>query len=364
MMSTKNMKTMLLLAACSLSCSKSSNSRGQVEKVLPSGTDEAVDADGIDTTGGDPVPDATAPVTPNEMCTMSSSPEMFSNPGTPREIPVPFTFQFMEGPVWLENSQALLVSAWNFSDPTYGKGPPTTILKFENNAWSIWSDKGIFGSNGLAVDRDNKVIAALHDRQELAQISADGTRASLGGSYLGENFNSPNDLTVRSDGTIYFTDPNYQRDGRPGRGSVTGVYALTPERVVVPVDLNLKQPNGIALSPDETVLYAGGGDGKIFRYLIETDGNTKPDGILATPGFNVDGMAVDCAGNVYAAIPREQAVYVYAPTGVLLSKITGFGYNTTNVALGGRDKNIMFVTTAGHVFEMQLGTPISPTGSR
>ncbi|HYX33220.1 MAG TPA: SMP-30/gluconolactonase/LRE family protein, partial [Oligoflexus sp.] len=188
----------------------------------------------------------------------------------------------------------------------------------------------------------------------------DGTRLSLANSYLGKTFNSPNDLAVRNDGTIYFTDPNYQRDGREGQGPVTGVYALRPDKTVIPVDLSLRQPNGIALSPDQTVLYVGSADGKVFRYQVDSDSSTRSDGILATPGKGIDGMAVDCAGNLYATIPSEQAVHVYTPTGVLLSKITGFGFNTTNIAFGGKDKNTMFVTAAGHVFQLQLKIPGSP----
>ncbi|HYX31510.1 MAG TPA: SMP-30/gluconolactonase/LRE family protein [Oligoflexus sp.] len=296
----------------------------------------------------------------NPLCEAESSPEMFSSLGEPVEVPLPFPFEFTEGPVWLEHEQALLISAWNFRDPTNGQGPPTSILKYAQGTWSVWSEKGVHGSNGLAIDSNQNIVAALHDRQEISRITPDGTRQVVGSSYQGKAFNSPNDLTVAKDGTIYFTDPAYQRDGREGQGLITGVYAISPNGAINPVDLSLTRPNGIVLSPDEKLLYVGGSDGKIFRYRMEINGEIKADGVLATPGKGIDGMSVDCAGNIYATVPSEKSVHVYSPAGILLTTIAGFKYNPTNVAFGGTNKNTMFVTTAGHLFQVEMKIPGFP----
>ncbi len=150
--------------------------------------------------------------------------------GDLEEIPLPSPFGFLEGPVWLKSERSLYLSAWDFTDPTKGKGPPTTILKLSGTRWSQLAPKGAIRSNGMAVNHLGVLIAALHDDQSIGILMPqDQKRRTVTNSYQGKPFNSPNDLTVRSDGSIYFTDPDYQNDGRPGQKPVTGVYRVSPQ---------------------------------------------------------------------------------------------------------------------------------------
>jgi gluconolactonase len=294
----------------------------------------------------------------------ASCPETAASPLPPEapleELALPTAFEFLEGPVWIASEQALYLSAWNFSDPTDGRGPPTTILKWSNSAWSTFAPKGALRSNGLAVAPNGHLMAALHDGQEVARVSlADGHRTSVARTFQAKTFNSPNDLAVRKDGTVYFTDPDYQRDGRPGQGQMTGVYRVSPSGQVALVDGARKLPNGIALSPDESTLYVGSAESKIFRYAVASDGSTGAAQVFAETAGGVDGMTVDCRGNVYATIHEAKQVVVHGPTGALLGR-RDLPFKVTNVAFGGADSKTLFITTAGHLYYVRALLPGAP----
>jgi gluconolactonase len=272
--------------------------------------------------------------------------------GSPEEIPLPAPYEFLEGPVWLKSERSLFLSAWNFNEPTQGKGPPTTILRLSGATWSQLSPKGAIRSNGIALDQTGMLVAALHDDQSIARlIPKDLSKHTVVGSYHGRPFNSPNDLTIRSDGYVYFTDPAYQIDGRPGQKPVTGVYRVSPQGQTFLVDGMRREPNGIALSPDEKTLYVGSAEGIIFSYDVASDGSTGAPKDFAKPGKNIDGMTVDCLGNVYATLHEAQEFVVYSPKGQEIERIK-VGHKITNLAFVAVDQKTLVITTAGHLFKM------------
>jgi gluconolactonase len=258
--------------------------------------------------------------------------------------PVRTGFTFTEGPTWVADPGYLLFSdiqdaagpeaiqassIWKFT-------PPSTFEEFIPDA----------GSNGLAVTpAGDEIIATTHDPQAVATFTlADRTRGVLAADYQGHHFNSPNDLTIAADGTVYFTDPNFQRGNRADElNGVTGVYRIR-NGVVDLIDGTLNNPNGIALSPDGTTLYVGGlGNNKIFAYAVQADGSIgarRDFASLTTP----DGVGIDCAGNLYWASYNEGRVHVIAPDGTELGTITAGRY-ITNVAFGGPDGQTVFVTS-------------------
>ena len=203
-------------------------------------------------------------------------------------------FAFIEGPVWIGSLGTLFFSD-NASSPTeriFKVVPPST-------ASALLADSG---SNGLAVDNSDRIVAADQRNKRIAVINpmtgqTVGTPISTGSA-------KPNDVIVRSDDNIYFTDPD------------TGFYRISPSGAVSAA-MKLTQssrPNGIVLSTDENTLYVGDvGNRTIAKYTLAADGSvmtaTGTNFVAQTMRDTVDGMCVDCAGNVYAGTSNGVEVY-------------------------------------------------------
>jgi gluconolactonase len=165
-------------------------------------------------------------------------------------------------------------------------------------------------------------------------------------SYMGSRFNSPNDLTLGADGTLYFTDPDYQAPD-PEPQSASRAYRVAPgTSEAIPIADELNQPNGITLSPARTTLYVSGSNG-VYAYPV-LGGGTLGEGARFAQGViqSSDGMAVDCAGNLYTT--GGQSVVVTSPEGVEVARLSVPGaQSVTNVAFGGADQTTLYVTALG-----------------
>ncbi|WP_438869819.1 SMP-30/gluconolactonase/LRE family protein, partial [Paractinoplanes ferrugineus] len=271
---------------------------------------------------------------------------------------------FLEGPVWVADPGYLLMS-----DMAAATGPqrvqPSRILRHTPGAAGPEPALATAGSNGLALTPDGRsVIVATHDNRSVSRYAlADFSREVLATGYQGAAFNSPNDVTVRSDGVIYFTDPDFQRGARADEmNGRTSVFRLTGGTVSL-VDDGLREPNGIALSPDGGTLYVGAyGENKIYRYPVRADGSTGQRTLFASVA-GPDGATVDCAGNVYWASGGDGRVHVFTPAGVQLGTITAAA-GTTNVAFGGADRRTLFITSGrtgnSGLYSVHLGVPGYP----
>jgi sugar lactone lactonase YvrE len=163
-------------------------------------------------------------------------------------------------------------------------------------------------------------------------------------TYQGHRFNSPNDLTVGPDGSVYFTDPDFQRARRPDEMSGRTSVFRVKDGVVTLVDDTIRQPNGIALAPDGRTLYVGGNaTGKIYKYPVNADGSVGARADFASLSGS-DGSTIDCAGNLYQVSYSDAKVHVYAPSGAALGTISA-GASTTNVAFGGPDGQTLYLTS-------------------
>jgi len=318
-----------------------------------------------------------SPGSPGPSSSSSSSPS--SSPSSPpggsssvSPLPAPSTpatllrggFAFTEGPVWVAGPGYLLFS--DLQNPAGAQGvQPSTIWRYTPAA-TFEQFIPNAGSNGLAVTADGtRIIAATHDQRSVSAYSlADRSRTTIAATYNGQAFNSPNDLTVAADGTVYFTDPNYQRGNRAdGMGGMTGVFRVRNGAVEL-VDGGLRQPNGIALAPDGRTLYvAAMGTNQIFRYALGADGSVGARTLFATMN-GPDGVTVDCAGNLYWASNPEGTVHVYAPSGTSLGLIT-VGRATTNAAFGGPDGRTLFITSGtpsagAGIYSVHLNLPGNP----
>lgn len=272
---------------------------------------------------------------------------------------------FLEGPVWIADGDYLLMS-----EMAAAAGPqrvqPSAILRYTPASATVETAVPASGSNGLALAPDGRsIVAATHDQRSVSRYALPGfAREAVAVGFQGAAFNSPNDVAIRSDGVVYFTDPDFQRgaraDAMKGRTSVFWVSG----GVVSLLDDTLREPNGIALSPDGATLYVGAyGENKIYSYPLRADGSTGARTQFASIG-GPDGATIDCAGNVYWASGRDGLVHVFTPDGRQLGTVSSSGAGTTNVAFGGADRQTLFITSGrtgdSGLYSVRLGVPGYP----
>ncbi len=253
-------------------------------------------------------------------------------------------FEFVEGPVWLEGTGLL------FSDI-----PANTVYVWseEEGASSYLNPSG--NSNGLALDAEGRLILAQHGHRQVSRIETSGTEMSLATHYNGMRLNSPNDLDIKSDGAIFFTDPPYGLSNPDAESETgfSGIYRLSPAGEVQLLDSTLYRPNGIAFSPDETKLYVSDSESRIiYVWDVVNDSlvtNKQQFASMDIPGYT-DGMKVDDAGNVFSTGPV--GIWVFSPSGVVLDTIPVPG-QTSNCAWG-PDKKMLYITSGDAVYVLSL----------
>jgi gluconolactonase len=232
--------------------------------------------------------------------------------------------------------------------------PNDRILK-----WSVDGKLSTFlepcgRSNGLCFDRDGNLWACADARNELWSINPAGKVTVVVKDYRGKLLNGPNDVWIRPDQGIYFTDPFYQRaywKRGPAEQDVQGVYYLSPDRKKLERVLgDLKQPNGIIGTPDGKTLYVADiGAGRTFAYDIQEDGSLAKGRLFCKLGS--DGMTIDSDGNVYLT---GVGVTVFDRTGKQIEHIAVPEVWTANVCFGGRDRQTLFVTAMGRLYGLRM----------
>lgn len=252
-----------------------------------------------------------------------------------------------EGPVWINDSLY-------FSDFVFTNGFSSRIQKLDANG-VVTTAIDDSGSNGLAVDNNGLLVAGTHKYKGLSRFNpTTGERSSIVEQYNGNVFNSPNDIAIAKDGTIYFTDPDFQREAAPGGQEKTGVYRVATDGTVTLVDDTIRNPNGIALSPAEDVLYVnGGGEQGLLRAYPVVNGVPQAGKDLVTTLVIPDGMAVDCLGNIYVTEHLARTLRVYTPAGEQIAQATTDA-NLTNAAFGGVEGKTLFLTGAGSLWKIDL----------
>lgn len=263
-------------------------------------------------------------------------------------------FGFVEGPLWIASQGVLLFSDLDFATSGSPQGPSSQIRRFRPpDQFDVLVASS--GSNGLALAPDGRVLAATHDLQTLSYFDpVTGARESRVLSYSDQHFNSPNDLTVRSDGTVYFTDPDWQLGSRASETNMRGLYRVAPDGTAVLLDASLDNPNGVMLSPDEATLYVGSRGPELFAFELAADGGVGPRRLFATTGGgSSDGMSIDCAGNLYIA---SSTIQVFSPAGQKLGEITT-DEGPSNVAFGGPARKTLYITGGSALFQIELNIP-------
>jgi gluconolactonase len=254
-----------------------------------------------------------------------------------------------EGTLWLDSLGVLLFSGM---DTSASGVVPATVARLTppTQVDVLVLDSG---TNGLAIDFGGNVLGGSQKVQGIVAIDVSaGTVSTLVNTDPnGKHFNSINDLTVRTDGNIYFTDPDYQLGGRPNETGIKGVYRYSPSKEVSIIDSQFAQPNGISLSPDETILYVADTPANTIRkFTVAADGTTSNKQTFAGSSIisSPDGGAVDCAGNLYwASNAAPGKVVIISPDGTSVGAITvGASDKPTNVAFGGADHKTLYISTS------------------
>jgi gluconolactonase len=273
-------------------------------------------------------------------------------------------FTFTEGPIWNPDGQFLL-----FSDM-----PDDTRRRWdEQNGVQVVASPSNKG-NGMTLDADHRLIVCEHATSSLVRIDPDGTgsgREMLASHYEDKELNSPNDVCVKSDGSIWFSDPWYGRMPvfgveRERELGWQGVFRLAPgggdPELVVEQD-EYEQPNGVCLSPDESLLYINDSPRAWIKvYDVGSDG-TLSNGRMFFEGIGSgvveegipDGMKCDEEGNVWVTGPG--GVWVISPEGEHLGLIK-IPENTGNLAWGGPDWHTLFIPSSTSLYAVE--TKVGP----
>jgi len=213
------------------------------------------------------------------------------------------------------------------------------------------------GANGLAFDLQQNLVMCRRDARDLARLESNGDITILVSGYNELRFNSPNDLTVRSDGTIFFTDPFFLSSPTPQELDFDGVYALKPDGALILLDSTVTGPNGICLSPNEQKLYVSAAQSRtIYVYDIENDTTLTNKSVFAQiPSANyLDGMKVDVNGLLFTAAGNK-GVWIFSPGGVWIDTINVPG-NVTNLNWGDPDYQTLYITNMNNVYKIRLNT--------
>jgi gluconolactonase len=206
-------------------------------------------------------------------------------------------------------------------------------------------------ANGMYFDARGHLIACADDNNELWSIAPDGTVSVLVGEYDGKRLNGPNDVWVRPDGALYFTDPFYQRswwthDTMPQDGQHVYFFSADRRQLVRVID-DLEKPNGIIGTPDGRILYVADiVAGKTYRYQIAPDGSLSGKALAVNQGS--DGMTLDCEGNLYLT---GEGVMVFDRAGRQIERIPIPDERwTANVSFGGNDRQMLFITASSGLY--------------
>ena len=280
-------------------------------------------------------------------------------PGMPEVELIQGGFQFLEGPVW-DRRRGVLI----FSDI-----PAQTLYQYTPGAGvTVYREQSRF-ANGNTFDHEDRLLTCEHTGRQVVRQEADGTLTPIATHFEGKRLNSPNDIVVRGDGSIFFTDPPYGLQPPHGVEAdrelpFNGVYRLDPDGTLTLLVDDFDRPNGLAFSPDERLLYIDDtARSHIRRFVVSAEGQLSEDmefAVLAGDGRGrPDGMKVDREGNVYCTGPG--GIWVFSPLAELIGRIR-VPEQTANVGWGDDDWQTLYLTASTSLYRIRLGIPGIPVG--
>ena len=266
--------------------------------------------------------------------------------------------EFTEGPVWHAEGKFLL-----FSDIPANQMKKWTVEEGITN-FRVPSGK----SNGLTYDKQGRLVAAEHANRRVSRTEADGTVVTIASHYEGKRLNSPNDVVLKSDGSVYFSDPPYGLTAEYGvlgeqELDFQGVYRLSPDGQTLTLLIDdFDRPNGLCFSPDESILYIDDTERMHIRaFDVQPDGTIVNGRIFAEEEGDdgvPDGMKIDVHGNVYLTGPG--GIWIFDSSGEHLG-VLQTPERAANLGWGGDDWSTLFITASTSVYSIQCkvsGIPV------
>jgi gluconolactonase len=268
--------------------------------------------------------------------------------------------RWAEGPVYFGDQRCVIWSdvpgdcMWRWDEQTGAVG--------------VWREPSGF-ANGNTRDRRGRLVTCEHGGRRVSRVEPDGTIATLADSFEGKRFNTPNDVVCKSDGSIWFTDPSfgilgwYEGNKAPAE-LPTNVYRIDPTGVLSIVAEGINQPNGLAFSPDESILYVVESRSvprKILAYDVAGGKTLSKRRVLidAGPKGTPDGFRVDVDGNLWCGWGMGEAgldgVHIFNPEGRLIGRIE-LPERCANVCFGGLHRNRLFMAATTSLYSLYVNT--------
>ena len=262
-----------------------------------------------------------------------------------------------EGPVWWADGHYLLFNDINTARRMkYMPGSSPTVAMEKTNE-----------ANGMTRDQQGRLVSAEHLTRRVTRYESDGSLTVIANSFQGKRLLRPNDVIVKSDGSIYFTDPGGNAAPEQWDVTISGVYRVSPDLGSMSLIIDdMVRPNGLAFSPDENTLYVADTRRRHVRaYQMQANGTIAKEtsrvfvDLGGTEPGVPDGIKVDAEGNVYSG--GSGGLYIIDSKGKKLGRIVHGQAATTNVAFGGDDWKTLYFTTASTLFSVNVkiaGVPV------
>ena len=266
-------------------------------------------------------------------------------------------FEFTEGPLWYSSGY------WVFVDIRTSR-----IYKLEPGGEPEVIRENSDQSNGMTFDMQGRLLICEMESRQLNRWEDDGSFTIVADRWNGKRLNRPNDVVCASDGSIYFTDPSLRMEPYEKEQRFNGVYRVAPDGTLNPVITDFEFPNGLALSPDERILYVANSRPDMFikAYDVQPTGSVtngrifadlKLEGLEGIP----DGFKVDVEGRVYSTGPG--GCWVFSPAGEHLGTIE-LPEIPANCAFGGPDYKTLFFTARTGIYSVRTTTAgVKPPGA-